>query len=1662
MEAGSGAAAAVGSAALGLLGATATSSHDILDRGLRPGRHPEEDDIVPELAHIHPRDRPDWEETISAMARSAEIPELRTEPLMRSCSSSTASMKVKNVKKLCFTKGHFPKLAECAHFHYENVDFGTIQLSLGDEQCEVTRNGYESKELVYLVQIYCQGRSWIVKRSYEDFRVLDKHLHLCIYDRRFSQLPELPRFDSLTDQSESVSQMLLAYLSRLSAIADNQINCGPALTWMEVDNKGNHLLVHEESSINVPAIAAAHVIKRYIAQAADELSFEVGDIVSVIDMPPKEDTTWWRGKHGFQVGFFPSECVELINDKVPQSMTNSVPKPVSKKHGKLITFLRTFMKSRPTKQKLKQRGILRERVFGCDLGEHLLNSGHDVPQVLKSCTEFIEKHGVVDGIYRLSGIASNIQKLRHEFDSEQIPDLTKDVYIQDIHCVGSLCKLYFRELPNPLLTYQLYEKFSDAVSAATDEERLIKIHDVIQQLPPPHYRTLEFLMRHLSHLATFSYITNMHSKNLAIVWAPNLLRSKQIESACFSGTAAFMEVRIQSVVVEFILNHVDVLFSAKLNSLIREGAGHNSLSRPKSLLVSSPSTKLLSLEEAQARTQAQINSPVTEDSKYIEVGEGPAALQGKFHTVIEFPTERKRPPIKSKKSPVGSWRSFFNLGKSSSMSKRKLHRNPSEPNELKAMALAGGRGDTGTLRSAKSEESLTSLHNVEGESKVYRPRRPRSSSDALSASFNGELLDSRQHCNSYDNLDATEDSDGDDGPICVPALISPPRSAGEDVDLSPPDIGMASLDFDPMSFQCSLPDTPYSFPLDDSPAGAEGSTLKRSSGSVCGKANGVVALESSKDPSPGSLSSMPSLSAPPPPPPKNAARMLALALAESAQQASIQSQIRSSEPPAPVSPLPPQEASEILDSSLPPVPQLQAPSKEGTASGSSPAPNATPQTPATASYPATSSPPGKWQLPESTSMITKPSNSAKSSTTPPGKRQEIDPTPPNTPLYPCAPLSTSVSQVSPTRKSPERQQSVTGQIPVSTSSSGTTPATTPTALSQTEASFHIMGEGSTPGLLEDALPHHPPSPRKSSTHQSAHLYHTKGEPVLMEPAGAAYYHQRSIPMGPQSMPHHYRPDSVPPHLSYVSKSEPQIPYSARVDNRYSTLGPRSYHHSMKSRSNPRSVYVSPGPGHQGQGYGPMDRAHGYPTIRRVHSLHVPSTIRSVPIQRTEVPPDDDMFFYHRPVYQCKSYQQPPQQSSQADYHVTQLQPYFENGRVQYRYSPYSGPNPLEAPFYDVDPYGTIRLRHFHSYSSRDPGASVGRPGGKATGYHYITRHVLPPGKEHSFVSRDMPPSHGPKGAAVYFAWDPEESERLRMHSIRRESRARQKIKGPVLSQYDNVGLFTPADISGYETLHLRSKSDPGKAILVAAESKDGRYHARHMVSDPDVLMYMETDKHGQGSAMGDKSESLAKQSASKKCQSSHSLPATLSHSLSHQQESSRHEAKYESGDDKLSGDGSRSKHWQQEYPSKRNFQPRYECPDPDHHQSKGKSSSGYHSTDEQPSAPREQVARAKPERSHSVREQTHYSQGNPDLDRDYSYQKHSTKTVQSHYDNLDDYHPVPQPQAPVQKRGGSSSYPTPGYTVAHSNRAYSTALGQGAFIQTDLAMQRPETEIRTE
>jgi len=79
---------------------------------------------------------------------------------------------------------------------------------------------------------------------------------------------------------------------------------------------------------------------------------------------------------------------------------------------------------------------------------------------------------------------------------------------------------------------------------------------VVQQLPPPHYRTLEYLLRHLSHVASYSPQTGMHAKNLAIVWSPNLLRPMSLDG----GGAALLQVNVQAVIIEYLIRNANVFF----------------------------------------------------------------------------------------------------------------------------------------------------------------------------------------------------------------------------------------------------------------------------------------------------------------------------------------------------------------------------------------------------------------------------------------------------------------------------------------------------------------------------------------------------------------------------------------------------------------------------------------------------------------------------------------------------------------------------------------------------------------------------------------------------------------------------------------------------------------------------------------------------------------------------------------------------------------------------------------------------------------------------------------------------------------------------------------------------------------------------------------------
>lgn len=421
----------------------------------------------------------------------------------------------------------FPKLEECAHFHYERVQLGQILLRLIEDRSDLQSSSNASQNDAtstatgglatsispaahtwFIIRVITErSDAFLIRRSLDNLKMLDEMLHRCVYDRKISGLRNLSELD---DTDLQVENMVSAYLSRFSTIVTDSLTCGPVLTWFQIDNKGRALPLADMDtmkSINTPAVGAAYGIRKYTAQAVDEISIDVGDMISVIDMPSPAESTWWRGKKyqmhlqksHYEVGFFPQTCVATIGDKLPRNLVLPAPlvgslavsptKPVLRKHGKLIAFFRSFILSRPSRRRLKQSGIYKERVFSCDLSEHLLNSGQDIPMVLRCCAEFIEEFGIVDGIYRLSGITSNIQKLRRSFDEERIPDFALPEVRQDIHALSSLLKMYFRELPNPLCTYQLYDNFVDAIQTRGDAtERLRLMKETVQKLPPPHYR----------------------------------------------------------------------------------------------------------------------------------------------------------------------------------------------------------------------------------------------------------------------------------------------------------------------------------------------------------------------------------------------------------------------------------------------------------------------------------------------------------------------------------------------------------------------------------------------------------------------------------------------------------------------------------------------------------------------------------------------------------------------------------------------------------------------------------------------------------------------------------------------------------------------------------------------------------------------------------------------------------------------------------------------------------------------------------------------------------------------------------------------------------------------------------------------------------------------
>ncbi|CAB1323572.1 unnamed protein product [Coregonus sp. 'balchen'] len=209
-----------------------------------------------------------------------------------------------------------------------------------------------------------------------------------------------------------------------------------------------------------------------------------------------------------------------------------------------------------TKCSKKYDPELSSRQFGVELSR-LTSEERTVPLVVEKLINYIEMHGLyTEGIFRKSGSTNKIKELRLGLDTG-----------------------WLRDLPNPLMTFELYEEFLRAMGQPDKREVIRGVYSVIDQLSRTHLSTLERLIFHLVRITLQEDTNRMSANALAIVFAPCILRCPDT----IDPLQSVQDIGKTTACVELIIGEQMNKYRARLkdiNSL--EGSSHNTPSPPLS------------------------------------------------------------------------------------------------------------------------------------------------------------------------------------------------------------------------------------------------------------------------------------------------------------------------------------------------------------------------------------------------------------------------------------------------------------------------------------------------------------------------------------------------------------------------------------------------------------------------------------------------------------------------------------------------------------------------------------------------------------------------------------------------------------------------------------------------------------------------------------------------------------------------------------------------------------------------------------------------------------------------------------------------------------------------------------------------------------------------
>nr|XP_020452211.1 rho GTPase-activating protein 6-like isoform X2 [Monopterus albus] len=182
-----------------------------------------------------------------------------------------------------------------------------------------------------------------------------------------------------------------------------------------------------------------------------------------------------------------------------------------------------------------------------------------VPRVVNVCCQHLEKYGLQTvGIFRVGSSKKRVRQLREEFDQGWEVLLDEE---NSVHDVAAVLKEFLRDLPDPLLTRDLYTAFINTMLLDyKDQESAIQL--LIFLLPPCNSDTLQRLLCLLSTVAAHAEdsldnegqkITGnkMTSLNLATIFGPNLLRKQKTSDKEFA-VESFARAEESSVIISVV------------------------------------------------------------------------------------------------------------------------------------------------------------------------------------------------------------------------------------------------------------------------------------------------------------------------------------------------------------------------------------------------------------------------------------------------------------------------------------------------------------------------------------------------------------------------------------------------------------------------------------------------------------------------------------------------------------------------------------------------------------------------------------------------------------------------------------------------------------------------------------------------------------------------------------------------------------------------------------------------------------------------------------------------------------------------------------------------------------------------------------------------------